>query len=53
MYMQESEKEMKVPSVGFAYKLVFLLSAVGTIVLGVYPSPFLEISVNALKPFIP
>jgi NADH-quinone oxidoreductase subunit N len=53
MYMQESENGMEVPSVGLAYKLVFLLSAVGTIVLGVYPSPFLEIGVNAVKPFIP
>jgi NADH-quinone oxidoreductase subunit N len=53
MYMKESEKGTKVPSVGFAYKLVFLLSAVGTIILGVYPSPFIEIGINAVKPFMP
>ena len=53
MYMKEPEKGTMVPSVGFAYKLVFLLTAVGTVVLGVYPSPFLEIGVKAVKPFIP
>jgi NADH-quinone oxidoreductase subunit N len=53
VYMKESEKQVEVPSVGLTYRVVLFVSAVGTMVLGVYPSPFIEIGVNAIKPFIP
>jgi NADH:ubiquinone oxidoreductase subunit 2 (subunit N) len=51
--MKESEKGVEVSSVGLTYRMVLFVSAVGTMVLGVYPSPFIEIGVNAIKPFIP
>ncbi len=53
VYMNESVKGVEVPSVGLTYRIVLFISAVGTLILGVYPSPFIEIGVNAIKPFIP
>jgi NADH-quinone oxidoreductase subunit N len=51
MYMTEPEKEPGMPAIGLTYRVVLFMTAVGTMVLGVYPAPFIEIGTKAIKPF--
>lgn len=51
MYMQEPETRVERPAAGLAYRVVLLVTALGTMVLGIYPPPFIEIGVKAIAPF--
>jgi NADH-quinone oxidoreductase subunit N len=52
MYMRESDGEAPVPGTSFSYKVVLFFTAAGTVILGIYPAPFMEMAVNAIKPFL-
>jgi NADH-quinone oxidoreductase subunit N len=51
MYMQEAETPVERPQAGLAYRVVLLVTAVGTMISGIYPPPFIEIGVKAIEPF--
>jgi NADH-quinone oxidoreductase subunit N len=52
MYMKESSADDEIQKTGLAYRLVFFISATGTLLLGLYPAPFIEMGVNAIKPLL-
>jgi len=54
MYMREPEVEEGVKTSGLclSYKVVLFFTAGGTVILGVYPAPFMEMAINAIKPFL-
>jgi NADH-quinone oxidoreductase subunit N len=52
MYMRESDGEALMPGTSFSYKAVLFFTAAGTVILGIYPAPFMEMAVNAIKPFL-
>ncbi len=51
MYMKEPEEAEDLPVMGAAYSVVLILTALGTIVTGVYPAPFMDIAIKVIKPF--
>jgi NADH-quinone oxidoreductase subunit N len=52
MYMKESPGDIEIQKTGLAYRLVFFITATGTLILGLYPAPFIEMGVNAIKPLL-
>lgn len=55
MYMKDPEEdgdEESLPVSGLAYNLVLLVTAAGTVFLGIYPTPFLDMAVKAVKPLL-
>ena len=50
MYMREPAEEYVMTATGIAGKSVLFISAVGTVITGIYPEPFLEIAQRAIKP---
>lgn len=52
MYMQEPESSLITLKSGLNSRLVLLTTAIGTVLPGVYPAPFVEMAITAVKPFI-
>jgi NADH-quinone oxidoreductase subunit N len=52
MYMKESPGDIEIQKTGLAYRLVFFITATATLILGLYPAPFIEMGVNAIKPLL-
>ena len=52
MYMSDADGEMDAPVACFSYKVVLFFTAAGTVLFGVYPGPFMEMAVNAIKPLL-
>ncbi|MEE9543907.1 MAG: NADH-quinone oxidoreductase subunit N, partial [Thermodesulfobacteriota bacterium] len=52
IYMKEADEEASMPGPCFSYKVVLFFTAAGTIILGIYPAPFVEMAVSAIKPFL-
>jgi len=52
MYMKESPGDIEIQKTGLAYRLVFFITATATLILGLYPAPFIELGVNAIKPLL-
>lgn len=53
MYMKEPEEEEETgPSASFLYYIVLFVTAVGTLFLGIYPTPFMEMAVEAIRPLL-
>ncbi len=51
MYMREPVEAEEPPAIGAAYGIVLFLSAAGTVVMGVYPAPFMDMALKVIKPF--
>lgn len=51
MYMREPEGSLEINGTGLAGKTVLLVAAAGTLIPGIYPAPFIEMAVQAIKPF--
>ncbi|MDO8426136.1 MAG: proton-conducting transporter membrane subunit, partial [Deltaproteobacteria bacterium] len=52
MYMKEPEHEEALPESGVLYNVVLLLTAFGTVFLGIYPTPFIDLAIKAVKPLL-
>ena len=52
MYMKESTGDMPYQKTGWTYRFVFFITATGTLILGIYPAPFIEMGVKAVKPLL-
>ena len=52
MYMKEPDGQLPMPRSGLSFKVVLFFTAAGTVILGIYPGPFMEMAVNAIKPFL-
>ena len=52
MYMGEPSVAREEIGTGIAGKTVLFISAAGTMIPGVYPAPFMEMAVKAIKPFL-
>ncbi len=52
IYMKGADEEAPMPEACFSYKVVLFFTAAGTVILGVYPAPFVEMAVNAIKPLL-
>lgn len=52
MFIKEAEAGMDVRRAGVPSAVVLALSAIATMVLGLYPQPFIDMAVAALKPLI-
>lgn len=54
MYMREPEGITESPHrTGFDYKVVLAITAAGTVAIGIYPAPFMDMAIKAIKPFLP
>ncbi len=52
MYMKEPEESAEeAPRMGMTYNIVLFVTVAGTVIMGVYPSPFMDLAVKAIKPF--
>ncbi|GMR04688.1 MAG: NADH-quinone oxidoreductase subunit N [Thermodesulfobacteriota bacterium] len=51
MFMKESEVVSELPGTGVCFNIVLFCTAVGTIFLGIYPTPFIDLAMKAVKPF--
>lgn len=51
MFMKEPEPGTELPGAGACYNIVLFCTAAGTILLGVYPTPFIDLALKAVKPF--
>jgi len=51
MYMKEPSEADDLPVMGATYSVVLILTAAGTVVMGVYPAPFMDIALRVIKPF--
>ena len=51
MFMKEPEAGIEVPKPGVCYSVVLFCTAVGTVLLGIYPTPFIDMAIKAVKPF--
>ena len=52
MYMKEpDDSQQPLPAAGFAYNVALFAAAAGTLVLGIYPAPFIDMAMEAIKPF--
>jgi NADH-quinone oxidoreductase subunit N len=52
IYMRGPDEEAPMPGACLSYKVVLFFTAAGTVILGVYPAPFVEMAVNAIKPLV-
>ena len=52
MYMKEPAVDSIHPDSGRVGHAVLLTAAVGTLVPGLYPAPFMEFAINAIEPFL-
>jgi NADH-quinone oxidoreductase subunit N len=52
IYMKGADEEASMLSPSFSCKVALFFTAAGTVILGIYPAPFLEMAVNAIKPFL-
>ncbi|MEE9543677.1 MAG: NADH-quinone oxidoreductase subunit N [Thermodesulfobacteriota bacterium] len=52
IYMKEADEGASMPGPCFSYKVVLFFTAAGTVILGIYPAPFVEMAVSAIKPFL-
>lgn len=57
MYMKEPEGSLlgatpEPPAAEVAYDIVLAITAAGTLFLGIYPSPFIDLALKAIKPFL-
>jgi len=51
MFIKEPEADNEHPATGVWYNIVLFCTAAGTVVMGLYPQPFLDIAIKAAKPF--
>lgn len=51
MFMKEPDAGTVIPRQGACYNIVLLCTAFGSIFLGVYPGPFIDLAIKAVKPF--
>ncbi|CAB1069031.1 hypothetical protein JY97_06290 [Alkalispirochaeta odontotermitis] len=52
MYMKEPEKPLEITTTGLVGKAVLLIAAAGTVIPGIYPAPFMDMAVKAIKPLL-
>jgi NADH-quinone oxidoreductase subunit N len=52
MYMREPVGSPEISGTGLVGKIVLLIAAAGTIIPGIYPTPFVEMAVAAIKPLL-
>jgi len=52
MYMKEPDKSLDMTTTGLVGKAVLLIAAAGTVIPGIYPAPFMEMAVKAIKPLL-
>lgn len=52
MYMKAPEGNFMDSRPGIASRMVLFVTAAGTIIPGVYPAPFVEMALKAIKPFL-
>jgi NADH-quinone oxidoreductase subunit N len=52
MYMQDAGGAIETVRSGPAGKTVLIIAAAGTVIPGVYPAPFMEMAINAIKPLL-
>ena len=52
MFIKEAEAGMDVRRAGVPSAVVLAVTAIATMVLGLYPQPFIDMAVAALKPLI-
>lgn len=53
MYMRESEGITENPHrTGLDYKVALAITAAGTVLIGVYPGPFMDMAIKAIQPFL-
>ncbi len=52
MYMKTPENVFEMPQASLSSKIGLLIAAIGTVIPGVYPGPFIEMAVNAIKPLL-
>ena len=50
MFMKEPDSGVVVPKTGPCYNIVLFCTAVGTLFLGLYPTPFIELAMKAVRP---
>ncbi|MFQ5441471.1 MAG: NADH-quinone oxidoreductase subunit N [Thermodesulfobacteriota bacterium] len=51
MFMKEPDERAILPNTTVSYNIVLFCTAVGTIFLGIYPSPFIDLAMKAVSPF--
>jgi len=51
MFVREPEAGVEQPGTGACYNVVLFCTAAGTIFLGIYPTPFIDLAIKAVKPF--
>lgn len=52
MYMREPDGSLEMTGPGLVGKTVLLIAAAGTVIPGIYPEPFMEMAVKAVKPLL-
>lgn len=52
MYMKEPYHEDALPEPGVLHNVVLLLTAFGTVFLGIYPTPFIDLAIRIVKPLL-
>ena len=52
MYMKEPEAVPLSSDSGWIGRGALLVAAIGTLVPGLYPAPFMELALNAIEPFL-
>lgn len=52
MYMREPDGSLEMGATGLVGRTVLLIAAAGTVIPGIYPAPFVEMAVKAIKPLL-
>lgn len=52
MYMKTPEVVFEIPQASLAGRIGLFIAATGTVITGVYPAPFIEMAVDAIKPLL-
>ena len=52
MYMREPDGTLELGATGLVGRTVLLIAAAGTVIPGVYPAPFVELAIEAIKPLL-
>jgi len=52
MYMREPDGSLELSGTGLVGQAVLLIAAAGTVIPGIYPAPFIEMAVKAIKPLL-
>ncbi len=52
MFMREGEEGAPMVETGFDYSVVLVVTVIGTVLLGVYPAPFMDAAMSAVSSFI-